>query len=184
MVQATDGNLYGTAIGGINRDGTVFRLALGLASTTPSVPASGVTDGAGFSGRIAGGGIGSVFGTNLAEATTAASSLPLPTTLGDVTLKMNEISAPLFLVSPGQINFQVPWELLSSPTATLTVTTPSGTSSSITVSLSSAAPGIFTIKTANSPTQGVIKIANTSTFVARREPSPVPTPDPPRPATS
>ena len=79
---------------------------------------------------------------------------------------MNGIAVPLFFVSPGQINFQVSWELLSSPTATLTVTTAGGSSSSITVSLSSAAPGIFTINTANSPTQGVIQIANTTTFVA------------------
>jgi uncharacterized protein (TIGR03437 family) len=132
----------------------------------PSVPANGVVDGAGFSARISGGGIGSIFGTNLAAATTSASSLPLPTTLGGTTVMMNGISVPLFFVSPLQVNFQVPWELLSSTTATLIVTTAAGTSPSIAVSLSAAAPGIFTIGTTNSATQGAIQIANTTTLVA------------------
>src|ERR1700691_1814011 len=132
----------------------------------PSVPANGVVDGAGFSARISGGGIGSIFGTNLAAAATSAASLPLPITLGGTTVSMNGIAVPLFFVSPLQINFPVPWELLSSPTAALTVTTAAGTSPSITVSLSAAAPGIFTIGTTNSAAQGAIQIANTTTLVA------------------
>jgi uncharacterized protein (TIGR03437 family) len=79
---------------------------------------------------------------------------------------MNGISVPLFFVSSGQINFQVPWELLSSPTSSLTVTTAAGTSPSITVPMFAASPGIFTTNTTNSATQGVIQIANSTTFVA------------------
>jgi uncharacterized protein (TIGR03437 family) len=135
-------------------------------ASPPVVPLAGVTDGAGFSARISGGGIGSIFGTNLAAGTTLAQSVPLATTLGGTTVTMNGTPAPLFFVSPLQINLQVPWELLFSPTATLTVTTAAGTSSPITVSLYSAAPGIFTINTVNSATQGAIQIANTATFVA------------------
>ena len=135
-------------------------------ASVPSVPPNGVVDGAGFSARISGGGIGSIFGTNLAAAATSASTLPLPTTLGGTTVMMNGISVPLFFVSPLQINFQVPWEMPSSATATLTVTTAAGTSAPITVALSAAAPGIFTIGTANSATQGAIQIANTTTLVA------------------
>jgi len=136
------------------------------AAAPPSVPAAGVTDGAGFSAKISGGGIGSIFGTGLAAATTAATNLPLPTTLGGVTVTMNGIAAPLFFVSPLQINFQVPWQLLSLSSATLTVTTAIGTSPAITVTLTPAAPGIFTINTANSATQGAIQFANTTTFAA------------------
>jgi uncharacterized protein (TIGR03437 family) len=132
----------------------------------PSVTAAGVTDGAGFSARISGGGIGSIFGTNLAPGTTLAPSVPLLTILGGTTVTMNGIAVPLFFVSALQINFQVPWQLLSSPTATLTVTAAGGTGPPITVILSPAAPGIFTINTANSAKQGAIQIANTATFVA------------------
>jgi uncharacterized protein (TIGR03437 family) len=90
----------------------------------------------------------------------------LPTTLGGVTVLMNGTAVPLFFVSPLQINFQVPWQLLSLSTATLTVTTAGGTSPSITVNLSAAGPGIFTVNTTNSATQGAIQIANTTIFVA------------------
>ena len=139
-----------------------------LSSVIPSpfVPANGVTDGAGFSAKISGGGIGTIFGTNLAAGTTYAPSVPLQTTLGGATVTMNGVAVPLIFVSPVQINFQVPWQFLASSTATLTVTTAAWSSPSITLNLSSAAPGIFLIKTANSATQGAIQIANTATFVA------------------
>jgi uncharacterized protein (TIGR03437 family) len=173
---ATSASLSGPAGVAVDGSGDLFiadslncRIREVLASGTPaapSVPSNGVVDGAGFSARISGGGIGSIFGTNLAAATTEASSLPLQTTLGGTTVTMNGIAVPLFFVSPLQINFQVPWELLSSPTTTLTVNTAAGMSPAITVSLSAASPGIFTINTANSATQGVIVIANTSTWVA------------------
>jgi len=133
---------------------------------SPSVAAAGITDGAGFSARISAGGIGSIFGTNVALATTSASSLPLPTTLGGTTVILDGIPAPLFFVSPQQLNFQVPWQLLGLPNATLSVITAGGTGPSISVNLSAAAPGIFTINTANSATQGAVQIANSTAFAA------------------
>jgi virginiamycin B lyase len=132
----------------------------------PSVPSNGVTDGAGFSAKISGGGIGSIFGTGLSSATAGATTVPLPTTLAGVTVLMSGTPVPLFFVSPLQINFQVPWQLLSSSTATLTVTTAGGMSPTILLNLSVTAPGIFTFNTTNSATQGAIQIANTATFVA------------------
>jgi uncharacterized protein (TIGR03437 family) len=90
----------------------------------------------------------------------------LPWFLGGSTVIINDTYAPLFFVSPSQINFQVPWELLSSQTATLTVTTPDGTSPPITVNLAPAAPGIFNFYTANSATQAVAVVAGTATWVA------------------
>jgi uncharacterized protein (TIGR03437 family) len=135
-------------------------------ATPPSVPPTGVTDGAGFSAKISGGGIGSIFGTGLSSATALAQTVPLPTTLAGVTVLMSGTPVPLFFVSPLQVNFQVPWPLLFSPTATLTVTTAGGMSPTILLNLSTAAPGIFMINTTNSATQGAIQIANTATFVA------------------
>lgn len=53
------------------------------------------------------------FGLNLAAGVSLASQQPLPTSLGGVTIKLRdaagvERSAPLFFVSPAQINFQIP----------------------------------------------------------------------------
>ena len=131
----------------------------------PVVPSNGVTEGAGFSALISAGGIGSIFGTNLATGITTATTLPLLTTLGGTTVKMNGNPVPLFYVSPLQINFQVPWELLSSQTASLFVTTANGTSPTITVNLSPTSSGIFTINSSNSATQGAIQIANSNPAV-------------------
>ena len=131
----------------------------------PVVPANGVAEGAGFSALVSVGGIGSIFGTNLATGTTTATTLPLLTTLGGTTVTMNGNPVPLFYVSPLQINFQVPWELPASSPVSLDVSTANGTSSAITVSLSPAAPGIFTINTTNSASQGAIQIANSNPAV-------------------
>jgi uncharacterized protein (TIGR03437 family) len=127
----------------------------------PVAPAAGVVDAAGFSATISGGGIGSIFGTNLAPAVASASFEPLPLNLGGGYVRLNDTIAPLLFVSPGQINFQVPWELLTSTTATLQVFTPNGTSPTVTVNVAPAAPGIFNLNT-----QGVVVIAGTAIWAA------------------
>ena len=53
------------------------------------------------------------FGANLSTATESAISIPLPTTLAGVSVSVrdrtgSERLAPLFYVSPGQLNYQVP----------------------------------------------------------------------------
>ena len=62
--------------------------------------------------KLAPGSIGSVYGTGFASAVTAAPALPLPTTLGGLTLELRSGAAtmalPLFFTSPGQVNFQLP----------------------------------------------------------------------------
>ena len=84
---------------------------LPLVGLKPTV--SGVVNGASFSNQpITAGLMGSIFGTNLAFFTLTANSVPLPSTLGGSSIQIDGVAAPLFFVSPGQINFQVPWELL------------------------------------------------------------------------
>ena len=45
-----------------------------------------------------------VFGTQLAVAAASAGVLPLPFSLGGVSATVNGVSAPIYYVSPGQIN--------------------------------------------------------------------------------
>ncbi|MCI0388648.1 MAG: hypothetical protein MOB07_07755 [Acidobacteria bacterium] len=87
------------------------------------------------------------FGTNLATNTEAALSLPLPTTLAGVSLKVTdgagmERPAPLFFVSPGQINYVIPAGTSAGP-ATLTVMNANEPVASGEVQISSVAPGLF-----------------------------------------
>ena len=60
---------------------------------------------------VAPGGIGTLFGAELAPFAEAATSAPLPLTLAGVSVTVGGIAAPLYYVSPGQINYQVPFEV-------------------------------------------------------------------------
>ncbi len=90
-----------------------------LAQAGFQLPAGGPTLGEGgavnaatnMAGPIAAGSLVSLYGTNLTNTTAQASVLPLPTTLGNVSVFVNGFPAPLLFVSPGQINLQIPWEL-------------------------------------------------------------------------
>jgi hypothetical protein len=51
----------------------------------------------------------SVYGAGLAATMAQADGLPLPLSLGNVTASVNGIPAPLYFVSPEQVNLQIPW---------------------------------------------------------------------------
>jgi hypothetical protein len=87
------------------------------------VNSGGVLNGASYTQAIVPGELVSVFGTNLSSSTNVARQLPLPTTLANTSVYLNDYSTPLFFVSPGQINFQVPWELAGLTSISLTVVT-------------------------------------------------------------
>lgn len=59
----------------------------------------------------------SVYGTNLASATSTAPAnrFPLPLTLQGVSATVNGVSAPFYFVSPVQVNIQVPYETGQGP---------------------------------------------------------------------
>src|ERR1051325_10431416 len=83
-------------------------------STTPlpEISAGGIVSAGNFTGgNVAPGSVLSIFGSNLSTLTASAPGIPLPTTLADVQVLVNGKPAPLFYVSPTQINFQLPFEL-------------------------------------------------------------------------
>jgi uncharacterized protein (TIGR03437 family) len=85
----------------------------------------------------------SLFGSGLAARLAQGDSLPLSTTIDDVFVTINGVRAPLYFVSPGQINAQVPWEIGTSGTATIIVNRGGVASAPAAVPLSAAAPGLF-----------------------------------------
>ncbi len=116
------------------------------------------------------GGIASTFGTNLAPDTMVASSIPLPTSLLGASVSLTtsagkSINAPLFFVSPGQINFQLPWEVAGQTTTTVTVTTGTQSSTAQPLTLGPVGPGIFAIN-GQGTGQGAITNAVTGAFAA------------------
>src|ERR1700730_10491106 len=73
--------------------------------------AKSVVNAASYSaGSLAPGSLATLFGSGLTTATAVAPGYPLPVSLGDANVYVNGVAAPLVFVSPGQINFQVPWE--------------------------------------------------------------------------
>jgi uncharacterized protein (TIGR03437 family) len=115
------------------------------------------TSGASFAvGRLAPESIGALFGTGLASSTVAASTNPLPTTLGSVQVEVKDAlgvtrNAPLFFVSPTQINFQMPQGTGNGAT-TLTVLRDGATVGQGSAAIESVTPGLFA---ANANGQGV-----------------------------
>jgi uncharacterized protein (TIGR03437 family) len=93
---------------------------------------------------IARGSVASLYGSALADAAASATSVPLPTTLGNVQVSVNGVNAPLWYAGPGQINFQVPFESPLQGQASVVVTRDGMSSSPMTVALTPYAPSIFT----------------------------------------
>jgi len=121
-----------------------------LQAQTPAVGSGGVINGASFAtGQgVAPGSVVSIFGTDLASQITQNDTVPLSMSLADsVSVTFNNIPAGLYFVSPGQVNAQIPWNVLpdgtSSGTAQVVVTRNNVASKPQTVNIVQAAPGIF-----------------------------------------
>ncbi len=104
----------------------------------------------------------SAFGQNLAASTVVATTLPLPTSLGETetTVKVKDSAgeerlAPLFFVSPGQVNYLIPAGTQAGA-ATVTVSSRKQMAGTGTVLIEAVAPGLFT---ANASGQGVAAAA-------------------------
>lgn len=52
-----------------------------------------------------------IYGSGLASGIAAANSIPLPTSLNGTSVIIGGVQAPLYFVSPGQINAQIPFQL-------------------------------------------------------------------------
>ncbi|MBZ5725396.1 MAG: hypothetical protein LAP87_10390 [Acidobacteriia bacterium] len=74
----------------------------------PVIFPGGVVNAASYVQGGSGSSIVSIFGANLSASTATASTVPLPVQLAGTTVTVAGIPAPLFYVSPGQINFQMP----------------------------------------------------------------------------
>lgn len=96
------------------------------------------------------------FGPDLAKTVRTAPGQPLPTALDGTTVQVRdgagiERFAPLFFVSPGQVNYLIPAEAVSGA-ATVTVTSGSGAVARGMIQIAPVAPSLFT---ANASGQGV-----------------------------
>ncbi|MEO8658088.1 MAG: hypothetical protein ABI693_06440 [Bryobacteraceae bacterium] len=125
----------------------------GAQTQLPLVSSGGVVNAASYAQPIAPRSIVSIFGSNLASVTQSAETTPLPFEIAGTSVTWNGIKAPLFFVSPSQINLQVPSSLegILDPSQTtftnaaVVVTTSSGSSASVQVPLYDESPSVFSV---------------------------------------
>ena len=90
---------------------------------------------------IAPGTIVAIYGAGLAGQTSSG-TLPLMTNLGGTSVIIGGIAAPLYFVSPGQINAQVPFELTAGQPYQLIVSANGALTTPQTIQLGTVTPGI------------------------------------------
>jgi uncharacterized protein (TIGR03437 family) len=126
-------------------------LATAVASAyaqTPAVSAGGVSNAANGISPVAPGSLVSIYGSELAAGLAQADTIPLATTMSNISVTFNGVPAPLLFVSGGQINAQLPWNVLSSGTvgtASVVVTRNNQASAPQSLQVGPFSPGIFAI---------------------------------------
>ena len=122
-------------------------LNVGLAVDASTIAQNGIVNGASLSGDsvVSPGLLAALFGTKLADTTAIAGNVSvLPAILAGTQVLVNGIPAPLFYVSPTQINFHVPVNIAGSSVEVVVVSNGiAGLPTS--VRLVPHTPGIFTV---------------------------------------
>jgi uncharacterized protein (TIGR03437 family) len=83
-----------------------------------------------------------VFGKGLASSTGSPGQLPLPTSYQGTSVTIGGIAAPLYYVSDGQVNLQIPAELVSNATYPVIVTNGSAISVPDTITIADVSPAV------------------------------------------
>jgi uncharacterized protein (TIGR03437 family) len=120
------------------------RAAVALLDSVPYITPSGVVNGASVTPQafVAPGSVVSVFGANMASTVAVGPSSPLVQTLGGVTARIGSQMVALYFVSPTQINFQLPADLLPGP-QTVTISSQGLPDATATFQVATDAPGLF-----------------------------------------
>lgn len=147
-------------------------LLLAIACLTPLAAQVTVLNGASFrtDQAVAAGSWATAFGAFAGVANTQATAVPLPTTLGGVTVTVDGIEAPLYFVAATQVNFLIP----GAATAGLKDVSIRTAGATLTgkVRVVTTGPGLFTKDNSISPPRGAVlnqdSAENTEGTPARR----------------
>jgi uncharacterized protein (TIGR03437 family) len=112
-----------------------------VVGASSAISITGVGNAASGAQVFAPGQLIAIYGSGLAPDTAIAGIQPLPFTLNGVSATINGISAPLWFVSAGQINLQIPNEV-GAGTAFIGINN-NGKVTSFSIPISATAPGIF-----------------------------------------
>jgi len=138
---ASTGEVQVTTPSGTLLSNVVFLVQAPAASFTVALSTAGQVE------PFAAQSIVSAYGTNLATGTASASSLPLPTSLDGTTVTVTDSAgvarvAPLFYVSPPQINFEIP-PSTATGTASVSIQSQGGGTQTANIQIGNVSPGLF-----------------------------------------
>ena len=149
-------NVRLTASAGSFVDGTTI---VGNVSSTsaPILARNGTVNGASFAPGepLAPGGIISSFGIHLAPGNFAATSIPLPNSLGGLTLLAGGRPAPLYFAGAGQLNAQLPFETPPGAATQLIARINGLHSVPQEAVVAAARPGVFPMVSSSSPARAI-----------------------------
>jgi uncharacterized protein (TIGR03437 family) len=132
-----------------------------VVGASASVSVTGIGNAASGGQSFAPGQLMAVYGSNLAGDTQVAGIQPLPLSMSGASATVNGVAAPLWFVSPGQINLQIPYETPLG-NAVLGINN-GGNVTAFSFNVSPAAPGLFA---ANGSLVPIAKAAAGQTIVA------------------
>ncbi len=106
----------------------------------------------------------SAYGSNLSIGTAPATVLPLPTNLDGTTVTITDSAgasrlAPLFCVSPTQVNYEIP-QGTAAGTATVTVKNQNGTTQTAQIQIGNASPGLFELNSSGLVAASVLPVVS------------------------
>jgi len=155
-------------VGTIDVGAQAFRLA--LFPSAPSIPNGAYFQLGSVQPVVSPGAIVSIFGSGLSRGT-AQGSVPLPTSLLGASVFVNSLRAPLFYVSPQQINFQIPYELPAGR-ATIRVDRDGlpSTTQNLPAPVQSVSPGILTVNQVRTG-PGIVVHADSNQLVSAESPA-------------
>jgi len=138
----------------------LFLLGTGMdaLAQSPAINPGGIVNAASYAAGapLAPGSIAAAFGTFPLSSPITAFTSPLPLSMGGMSLELGDgQSAPLFFVSAGEVNFQVPWELAGAGQTSVTPISGTLTGTPVEIQIAPFAPAIFSIN-AQGTGQGAI----------------------------
>jgi uncharacterized protein (TIGR03437 family) len=142
QLQVGDNNIVAQYSGDATLNAATGAIAIAVRASGPPTIAA-LTNGASFRQTYAPGMVLTIFGSNLADTTWVASSVPLPVQVSGFSVTIAGVNAPLYYVSPTQLNVQIPYETPVNQPSVLTVNN-NGRTTTTTLTVASAAPGLFT----------------------------------------
>jgi len=96
-------------------------------------------------GSLSPGIIAQVFGTGLAASSGATGTLPLPTTFNNTFAQVGQFQAPLYFLSSGQLNVQLPSEIATSQQVPIVLSVNNALTLPISLDLVPSAPGVMSL---------------------------------------